>query len=643
MAIGWPRARRNMTIGGLAALLTACVAPPPPTVDMPSPAPVSQIERIEPPHWWVGFEDNELQLLVHGEGVGSLEPQINDPRVDIVRIERVENPNYLFVYLDIAANAQPGPVDILFAQGGEVIGGHRYQLDARRDGSALREGFGPSDTIYLITPDRFANGDPGNDEVAGYDDLLNRGELYGRHGGDLAGIRNNLDYIESMGFTQIWLNPVLENAMAEHSYHGYAQTDLYKVDPRYGTNEDYRALSAEANTRGIGLIKDIVLNHIGSGHWWMDDLPTPDWINHGGEYVNTTHQHTAALDPYAPDVDVADFTQGWFVPTMPDMNTDNPLLADYLIQNSIWWIEYADLSGIRLDTYAYPGHDMVSAWMDRITLEYPNFNAVGEEWVLNASLIARYQRAPDATPNGKPLSPSMMDFPLQDAMRRGLTEDDGWGSGLIKLYEVMVNDPLYPAPNELTIFVDNHDMDRIHTQMGRDPALTRMAFVWLATMRGIPQFYYGNEVLATNATPGHHGEIRSEFPGGWPDHADNAFTGEGLIDEQRQMQDFVRNLFTWRKTASAVHNGTLTHYAPVVSNEEVSPLQHTYVYFRDNGEQTIMVMLYKGDEAFTLDTERYAQNLYGASEATDVLTGRRYQIDAGLPIAPRSAMVLEIQ
>lgn len=638
-----PARRSVFALAGAAFLAAACASAPitNAALDVTDHAATGVVARVEPPNWWTGFEERALQLMIYGENVGALEPQVSYPGVSINRIERVASPNYLFVYLDIGRRARPGTFDVVFTRDGAFADVAPYTLEERRPGSAEREGFNATDVIYLITADRFANGDPTIDAVEGYAQGVDRADDYGRHGGDLRGLRDHLDYIADMGFTQIWLNPILENAQPEQSYHGYAQTDLYRVDPRYGSNADYVALAAEARARGIGLIQDLVPNHIGSGHRWMADLPTPDWVNHGGEFVETTHQRSALQSPYSAAIDRAAITEGWFVSAMPDLNQRNPLLADYLIQNSIWWVERADLSGFRIDTYPYSDIGFLADWMDRLHREYPRFNTTGEEWVTNPKMVAYWQRARDVAPDG-PVSRSMMDFPLQDALRRGLTEPDNWGSGLIVLYDMLGNDPLYANPFELTIFTDNHDMDRVHTQMGRDADLTRMAFAWLLTMRGIPHTYYGDEVLMANDKPGDHGQIRSEFPGGWPDHAANAFTSEGLDDQAAQTQAFVRALANWRKTASAIHDGALMQFAPMVRGDDVSPLQHLYVYFRYDDAQKVMVVLNKGG-ATDLDLDRYAEVLAGHTTARDVITGETHALADGLSVAARSATVFEIE
>ncbi|RMG81389.1 MAG: alpha-amlyase, partial [Bacteroidetes bacterium] len=469
---------------------------------------------------------------------------------------------------------------------------------ARKPGAANRQGFSNSDVLYLITPDRFANGDPDNDAVEGMLELPDRANKGGRHGGDIAGIRQHLDYIADLGFTAIWLNPVLENNMKTYSYHGYSTTDYYRVDPRFGTNEDYRQLALDARRKGIGLIMDMIVNHCGLEHWWMRDLPTSDWINQWPTYQETNHRKTLLQDPHASERDKKIFTDGWFVPTMPDLNQRNELLAEYLTQNSIWWVEYLGLAGIRMDTYPYPDMYYMSDWAKRLTTEYPNLNIVGEEW-FEAPTITSYWQRGKINPNGyEPNLPSVMDFPLQAALTAALTNPESWKTGWITLYETLAHDFLYPDPDNLVIFPDNHDMSRIFTQLNEDFDLYKMAMACMLTMRGIPQLYYGDEILMANPESGDHGLIRSDFPGGWPGDKVNGFTGEGLTDQQKEARDFLKKLLHWRQNAPAVHAGRLVHFVPE---------NGVYVYFRLHDAQKIMVVFNKNAAPETLDLTRFAE------------------------------------
>ena len=593
-----------------------------------------RIERVEPMSWWVGMKDDRLQLLVHGDRIGDLTPALDYPGVTISGVDRVESPNYLFVNLRIGPETRPGSFRIDFRKGRSRVASHTYVLQARDPGSAERVGFGPQDTIYLITPDRFANGDTTNDSVKGMPDRLDRSKPLGRHGGDLKGIADRLDYMAGMGYTQLWLNPVLENNQPAASYHGYAITDFYRIDPRFGTNADYVRLAADARKRGIGLVMDQVLNHCGSEHWWMKDLPSRDWFNNNSTFFPTTHVREALQDMHAADIDRRTFADGWFVEAMPDMNQRNPHLATYLIQNSIWWVEYAGLSGIRVDTYSYSDRDFLTEWSRRVMQEYPRLNVVGEEWTSNPSTVAYWQRGRNP-PDGYVSSlPSLFDFPLQDAVAMGLKEKEGWGTGLRRIYKVVAQDTVYPEPFNLVTFHDNHDMSRMLTALGERQDLNRMALAFVLTMRGIPQLFYGTEVLMSNKGTEDHGVIRSDFPGGWAGDTKNAFTGQGLSPDELAMQEYTRKLLQWRRTAPAIRDGKLTQFVP---------MQDVYVYFRHNAEQNVMVVMNNSDETRKLETERFKESIGKATTGRDVLTGATHAFADGIAVPARSAIILDLK
>jgi glycosidase len=592
------------------------------------------IERVEPPFWWQGFKNTELQLLVHGDNISELTPSVEYAGVDVTRVEHGNSPNYLFVYLDIAAAADVGTFDIQFTGEGRHLS-FAYELRAKNPDPDYTKAFSAADVIYLITPDRFANGVSDNDSVDGYDDTLNRDDDYGRHGGDIAGVLQHLDYIADMGFTQAWLNPVLENAMPRASYHGYAITDHYKVDPRFGSNEDYRAFVAAAREQGIGVIKDMIVNHVGSNHWWADDPPTSDWHNFADSKTLTNHARTTNQDPYASEFDKAEFADGWFASTMPDLNQRNPLLADYLVQNAIWWIEYVGLSGIRMDTYPYPDKNFMTAWTRRILQEYPHFNMVGEEWSPSPAVVSYWQRGKKNHDGYTSSMPSLMDFPLQIEFKQALTADEPrWHSVWTPVYEMLAHDFLYPEPFNLMIMPDNHDMSRIYTQLGEDDDLYRMAIVFYLTMRGIPQIYYGTEVLMSHPGTESHGAIRGEFPGGWADHDKNAFTGEGLSTKELEAQQFMKNLLRWRKQADVIHGGRLMQFAPI---------DNVYVYFRYDENDTVMVVFNRGDDRAAVSTDRFRERLEPGAKAKDVITGNTFDLSSTLGVAPRTVLLLEVE
>lgn len=593
-----------------------------------------KISRVEPPNWWIGMKNPDLQLLVYGEKVGYLHPEINYPGVHLKQVIKVENPNYLFLDLVIGPKAQAGKMTINFKQNDQVLETHSYELMSRENGSAEREGFNNEDVLYLITPDRFANGNSQNDEVDGMREKLNRKFKGGRHGGDIKGMLDRLDYIADMGFTAIWVNPVLENDMKEYSYHGYSTTDYYKVDSRFGSNEEYQELSKKASEKGIKMIMDMIVNHCGSFHWWMNDKPTSDWINYPDEYVQTNHRKSTIQDPHVAEIDRKGFTDGWFVRTMPDLNQHNALMATYLTQNSIWWVEYAGLAGIRMDTYPYPDMDYMSDWTKALMEEYPDLNIVGEEWVGDPAWVSYWQRG-KVNPNGYTSElPSLMDFPLQASLVKALNEPEGNNSGWHTLYTMLAMDFLYADPDNLVVFPDNHDMSRIYTQLQENYEHFKLAMIYTMTTRGIPQVYYGTEILMSDRTNGDHGIIRSDFPGGWAGDKVNAFTGKGLTEQQKEAQNFTKKLLNWRKGASAVHYGKMIHYLPE---------NGVYVYFRFTDSEKVMVALSKNNKEVELELARFSEMLDGVTKGQDVLSGQSYSLTKSVKVPAKGALVLEVE
>jgi neopullulanase len=591
------------------------------------------LKRVEPMFWWAGMKSPDLQLMVYGENIATAEVSLEYPGVTLYSVSKVQNPNYLFIDLKLEQSVQPGSFDIKFKKDGKTVESYSYELKTREKDSAERTGFNTSDVIYLITPDRFVNGNPDNDWVEGMKEKPNRNDRDGRHGGDIRGIINSLDYLQDLGFTAVWLNPVLENNMTQVSYHGYSTTDFYRVDPRYGSNEEYLELNEELDKRGMKLIMDMIFNHCGSEHWWMDDLPMDDWINHYPDYKITSHRRTVNQDPHASEADRNAMADGWFVPTMPDLNQKNPFMATYLIQNSIWWIEYAGLEGIRQDTWPYPDKNMMAVWTEKVLEEYPHFNIVGEEWSLNPAIVSYWQKGKNNIDGYECYLPSLMDFPLQDAVSRGLREDEDWGSGLVTMYEMLANDFLYADPWNLVIFPDNHDMSRMYEQLDENENLLKMALAWFLTMRGIPQFYYGTEVLMTH--PGdHHGDIRAEFPGGWADHKVNALTGEGLTDVQKEMQQYLATIQKWRKNKPVIHHGKLMHFVPE---------NGIYTYFRYNEDEAVMVVLNKNREERLLSTERFGEIMKGYSSGKEIITSANISNLSEIKVPAEAAMIIELK
>lgn len=594
----------------------------------------SQIERVEPPNWWVGFEESNLQLMVYGDNIGKATPVINYNGVTIEKVSQADSSNYLFIDLNISETAKPGNFKLTFEMPDGSAETYDYELKARTKPAEDYVGFDNTDAVYLITPDRFANGDASNDTDESLNEkTIDRSDDYARHGGDIRGIINHLDYIDEMGFTALWSSPLLINDMKSGSYHGYAMTDFYRVDPRFGTLEEYKELADKAEKRGIKLIMDQIANHAGVEHWWMEDLPFSDWINYqelyenGEKIIYSNHKRTTNQDLYASEFDKKRMNDGWFVDTMPDLNQRNPFMAKYLIQNSIWWIETLGLGGIRQDTYPYPDKAFMSDWAGAIMTEYPNFNIVGEEWSNNPLLIRYWQ---DGVDNGYDSNlKSTMDFAMQSKIVEGLNEDAGWEKGLHRLYAGLSNDFAYASPENIMIFPDNHDMSRIYTQLKEDIPNTKMALSYLLVLPRIPQIYYGTEILMDDTeNPGDHGLIRTEFPGGWEDSEANAFTGEGLTEEQQDMQSFLKTILNYRKNSDAIHNGKTIHFAP--ENE-------VYLISRISENEKVVLILNKNDESVDLDLERFQElGLQGLS-MKNLISGEKIQWDKKLRLPERGA------
>ncbi len=611
------------------------------------------VDRVDPPHWWVGMREPSLQLMLYGKGIGQLQARLSHPGVRLTRTVRGDSPNVLFLQLHIAPGTRAGALDIVLLERGQRVATLRYPLLARKPGSAQRLGFGSRDAIYLLVPDRFAQTGPGLGLRCQADgtspdravDCVDRQLPNARHGGNLAGMREHLGYIADMGFTQIWPTPLTANAQPSYSYHGYAPTDLYRIDPRFGSNEDYLAFVREARALGVGVIQDIILNHIGHQHHWMSDLPTKDWIHHPeamrnpARYVETNNAHISIQDPYAAPSDRAGFVDGWFDRTMPDLNTAQPLLAQYLIQNSIWWVEAADLSGIREDTFSYADKAFVAQWSGRLMREYPNFNLVGEEMSDQAAMVAYWQRPGGGVRNRDGYAthmPSMMDFPLVDLLRRALTVPEGHQRGLYSLYQGLGMDFVYPDPQRLMLFDGNHDMVRLGAAVGGDVDLMRMALGFVATAPRIPQFFYGTELGLVGPSERDDGRLRQDFPGGWASDASNGFSGVGLTPQSSALQAWLRRLLQWRKGSRLIHDGQTMQYMPQ---------DGVYVYFRylAGKPERVMVVLNKNSAATQLPMARFSDLLGGRRyRARDVVTHTEQALEATLTVPPRSTIVLEL-
>jgi len=594
------------------------------------------VERIDPPFWWVGMEHPTVELMVYGENIAETRVQLAaHPGVTLERVTEVENPNYTFVRLRVADAAEPGTLTLRFRHDDGTIT-RDYELRTRRDPGTYAQGFSSEDVIYLLMPDRFANGNPENDSLPGLMEGVDRSDPNARHGGDFAGVREHLGYIDDLGMTALWMTPVFENDMPPSygAYHGYAATDMYKVDPRFGSNAEFKTLVTATHDRGMKVIMDMIHNHVGRQHWWMDDPPTADWFHDQEKYGQTNYRGAAAMDPYASQHDRDKLVNGWFVPSMPDLNQDNELLATYLIQNTLWWIEYSGIDGIRMDTYLYAEQDYMARWTTRVLEEYPDFNIVGESWVNTVPHEAYWQDNFQGHPNDYDSNlPSVTDFPLQFAMRDAFTQEFGWTEGLSRLYYTLAQDHIYPEPDKLVTFLDNHDLARFFTQVNEDKADFKMAYTFLMTTRGIPQVYYATELMQPMLDVEGDGAKRPDMPGGWPSDEHSVFTEEGRTARENEAHDFVTKLTSWREDADVIHHGQLTHYIPQ---------DNTYVYVRHDADDAVMVALNNAEEARDLPLNRFEERLQGYIEGRDVISGRTMTLQDTLTVPPKTPMVLEL-
>ncbi|MFC0781114.1 glycoside hydrolase family 13 protein [Flavobacterium sp. HJSW_4] len=596
----------------------------------------AQIQKVEPPFWYAGMKNSELQIMFYGKNISQYETSVSN-NVAIKNVEKTENPNYLFVTID-TKDVKASELVFSFKNNNKVAFKQKYTLKERRANSAERKSYDASDLIYLIMPDRFANGNPKNDSDASLTEKANRQDPSGRHGGDIEGIIKNLDYISALGATTIWSTPLCEDNDKQHSYHTYGQSDVYRIDPRYGTNEDYVRLSNEMHKKDMKLVMDYVTNHWGITHWMVKDLPTKSWLNQFENYTQTHHRREVITDIHASKIDQEVCVDGWFVPSMPDLNLRNPLVAKYLTQNAIWWIEYANLDGFRVDTYNYSDKTAMANWAKAITTEYPNFNIVGEIWMHNQANLAFWQKDSKigAIENYNSNLPSVMDFTLQSQITSAFNEDEpSKDNGLIKFYNNFAMDFLYPNTNNILVFAENHDTDRMNDKFKYDLPKYKLAMALLATVRGIPQIYYGSEIaMGGDKDNGGDADIRQDFPGGWASDKNNAFTKEGRTPEQTAFFDFSSKLFTWRKTNEAVHFGKMIHYVPE---------NNTYVYFRYTDAKTVMVVFNNNAKEQVVKTNRFKESIKNFKSGKDVITGKTFDLASEITLEPKSALVLELE
>ncbi len=593
-----------------------------------------QIDRVEPPFWWSDMNLSEVQIMFYGKNINQNEISVSKG-LTIKNVQKTENPNYLFVTID-TKNVAAQEFVFTFKNGKNSFT-QNYSLKARKENSKFRKSYDSSDVIYLIMPDRFANGNPNNDNSKSTKEISNRSLPGGRHGGDIEGLIKNLDYIKELGATAVWPTPLCEDNDEAYSYHGYAQSDVYKIDPRYGTNEEYVKLSAELHQRGMKNIMDYVTNHWGWKHWMYNDLPTYNWIHQFPGYSQSNYRMTTQFDNNASKVDSKQCMDGWFVPSMPDLNQSNPMVLNYLTQNAIWWIEYADLDGFRVDTYSYNDKEGISKWTKAITDEYPHFNIVGEVWMHDQAQMSYWQKDSKigAIQSYNSNLPSVMDFTLHDAIGNVFNEDrQSWDRGMVQVYDNFANDFLYPNPNNLLVFAENHDTGRFNEIYKSDFKKYQMAMTLIATVRGIPQLYYGSEIGMKGDKGKGDADIRRDFPGGWNGDANNAFTKQGRTAEQQKFFEFSSKLFTWRKSKDVIHSGKMTHYVPD---------NNVYVYFRYDEKETVMVIINNNSDKQTLKINRFKESIQNLKSGKEVISGKPFDLNNDIEIEGKSALILELK
>lgn len=598
-----------------------------------------QFQHVEPAFWWKGMRNPELQILLYGKNIANQTIEISDG-IKIKNLQKVENPNYVFVTVNTNEINVP-KFKINLKNGKKLISSYVYELKERRPNSANRVSYSSKDVFYLIMPDRFSNGNTSNDNMPSLTEKANRNDRDGRHGGDLQGIIQHLDYLKNLGVTTLWLTPVCEDNEPKTTYHGYAQTDLYKIDARYGTNEDYLKLSQELKKKDMKLVMDYVTNHWGASHWLIKDLPTKEWIHwFQGEpngFKRSNYKTTTQFDTNAAEVDKKIALDGWFDTSMPDINQSNPLVLKYLIQNAIWWIEYADLDGFRVDTYPYNDKEAMAVWAKAITDEYPNFNIVGESWLYSAAQISAWQKdskvAEAANYNSQ--LPSVMDFMLYSDLPKALQEKEGWDTGMVKLYNVFTSDFLYPNINNIMVFFENHDTERFNQIFENNPQAYKMALTLISTVRGIPQIYYGSEIgMKGSKEKLGDGDIRRDFPGGWKGDQQNAFLPNQQTPQQKEYYDFTQKLLNWRKNNEVIHSGKTKHYLPQ---------EGVYVYFRYNDKGSVMVVLNNNQQAQSIDLSRFSESLQGFTQGKEIVSDQIIKLSSSIQVPAKTPLIIELQ
>lgn len=595
-------------------------------------AQVPPLDRIEPMFWWVGMHNPDLQLLVYGNNIASREVELKHPGVRLVAVHRVENPNYLFIDLHIFSDAISGTFPITFAKAGEKPLVYEYALKKPNNSRGRAQGVTDKDLIYLIMPDRFSNGDTTNDSFSTMRETgIHRDSMFSRHGGDIQGIMNHLDYLKNLGVTAIWLTPAVENDEPHASYHGYAVTDHYKIDPRFGTNALYKNFVEKCHSMGLKVVMDLVHNHSGTEDYLIRDMPMKSWVHQWPAYTKSNFRYEAVMDPHASAADRKQMLDGWFDTRMADLNENNPYVQKYLTQNHIWWVEYAGVDGFRLDTYPYNDPVYMAKWAQDIKAQFPQLSIFGEV-LANSPVTQAYFTQGNTENRGFDTHlPGVTDAAWKDAVYEALNGKEGWTDGVNRLYNIISQDFLYQDLNRNVIFLDNHDMSRVFSMVGEDIAKYKSAFALLMTMRGIPQMYYGDEILMKNfSNP--DGLVRSDFPGGWPGDKADKFTPAGRTGQENDAFNYVRSLANYRKNTPALQTGKMMDYVPE---------NGVYIYFRYDDKKTVMVAYNSNDQEQTITTARYAQRIKGATEARNIITGDVVALKR-LTIPAKSTLVLEL-
>ena len=596
-----------------------------------------RVERVEPLSWWTGM-NTPLQLMLYGKNIGGCRLSAADGTegLRVTAVHRADSPDYLFADVEIDADAAAGTYRLVLTDetGSETV--IEYVIAERREGSRERQGFSTADMIYLLMPDRFADGDPSIDETDDTREETARHHLSGRHGGDIQGIIDHLDYIAGTGATAIWATPLLLDDEPFYSYHGYACADYYKIDPRFGTNELYREYVRQAHTRGLKIIMDIVTNHCGLSHWWVGNPPFNDWIHQFDTFTRTNALFSTNMDPNASRHDLKLNEEGWFDVSMPDMNLDNPFLLQYFKQWAVWWIEYADLDGLRVDTYPYNEKLPMSEWCRAVRDEYPCINIVGECWTGSSAQLAYWQADNPNRDGFNSHLPSIMDFPLQEAMVQALPTDSlKWNNGMVKIYDVLSHDFVYNDLSHMMIFAGNHDTDRIADVVRRNPDRVKLAMTMLATMRGIPQIFAGDEQMFVSADPSQgHGGLRVDFPGGWRGDKFNAFEPSNLKGGAADVYNHTTRLFNWRKNKKVIHSGRTLHFLT---------RDNTYAYFRYDDTDAVLVYINNSRGAKSIPWSDYAEITDSLCDGRDVLTGESVTVGEPMKVGPRKSMVVEFK